>query len=77
MTRPAPKQQKTLHSKSPGRVFVANNHRRKDRLAERKGFEPLCQISLTIRFRVGAVMTTSVPLREGRNHSTNASPCVA
>ena len=32
-------------------------------LAERVGFEPTCQISLTIRFRVGAVMTASVPLR--------------
>ena len=38
--------------------FLINN------LAERKGFEPLCQVSLTIRFRVGAVMTTSVPLRK-------------
>lgn len=35
----------------------------KGKMAERKGFEPLCQVSLTIRFRVGAVMTTSVPLR--------------
>ena len=34
------------------------------------GFEPMCQISLTIRFRVGAVMATSVPLRSGRNSST-------
>ena len=33
------------------------------KMAERKGFEPLCQVSLTIRFRVGAVMTASVPLR--------------
>jgi hypothetical protein len=32
-------------------------------LAERGGFEPPCQVSLTIRFRVGAVMTASVPLR--------------
>ena len=33
-------------------------------MAERKGFEPLCRVSPTIRFRVGAVMTASVPLRE-------------
>lgn len=39
-------------------------------VAERMGFEPMCQISLTIRFRVGAVMATSVPLRSGRNSST-------
>ena len=35
----------------------------KNILAERAGFEPACQLSLTIRFRVGAVMTASVPLR--------------
>lgn len=35
-------------------------------LAEEAGFEPACRISPTIRFRVGAVMTTSVPLRESR-----------
>ncbi len=34
------------------------------------GFEPMCQISLTIRFRVGAVMATSVPLRSGQDNST-------
>lgn len=34
------------------------------------GFEPMCQISLTIRFRVGAVMATSVPLRSGPDNST-------
>jgi hypothetical protein len=32
-------------------------------LAERVGFEPTCRNYPTIRFRVGAVMTTSVPLR--------------
>ena len=30
----------------------------------------MCQISLTIRFRVGAVMATSVPLRSGQDNST-------
>ena len=38
----------------------------KQEMAERVGFEPTCQISLTIRFRVGAVMTASVPLRACR-----------
>ena len=33
------------------------------RVAERVGFEPTCRNYPTIRFRVGAVMTTSVPLR--------------
>ena len=32
-------------------------------MAERVGFEPTCRNYPTIRFRVGAVMTTSVPLR--------------
>jgi hypothetical protein len=32
-------------------------------VAERVGFEPTCRNYPTIRFRVGAVMTTSVPLR--------------
>src|SRR5258708_23908646 len=32
-------------------------------LAERVGFEPTCRNYPTIRFRVGAVVTTSVPLR--------------
>ena len=32
-------------------------------LAERVGFEPTCRNYPTIRFRVGAVMTTSVPLQ--------------
>src|SRR6266404_1523464 len=32
-------------------------------LAERVGFEPTCRNYPTIRFRVGAVMTASVPLR--------------
>src|SRR5215472_9821138 len=36
------------------------------RLAERVGFEPTCRFYPTIRFRVGAVMTASVPLRGGR-----------
>ena len=36
--------------------------KKKELVAERKGFEPLCRVSPTIRFRVGAVMTTSVPL---------------
>ncbi len=35
-------------------------------LAEEAGFEPACRISPTIRFRIGAVMATSVPLRNGR-----------
>jgi hypothetical protein len=33
------------------------------KVAERVGFEPTCRNYPTIRFRVGAVMTTSVPLR--------------
>ena len=36
---------------------------RADSLAERVGFEPTCRNYPTIRFRVGAVMTASVPLR--------------
>ena len=32
-------------------------------LAERVGFEPTCRNYPTIRFRVGAVVTTSVPLQ--------------
>ena len=32
-------------------------------LAERVGFEPTCRFYPTIRFRIGAVMTASVPLR--------------
>src|SRR5215472_3864244 len=36
------------------------------RVAERVGFEPTCRFYPTIRFRVGAVMTASVPLRAGR-----------
>jgi membrane-bound lytic murein transglycosylase F len=32
-------------------------------MAERVGFEPTCRFYPTIRFRVGAVVTTSVPLR--------------
>jgi hypothetical protein len=32
------------------------------KVAERVGFEPTCRNYPTIRFRVGAVMTTSVPL---------------
>jgi hypothetical protein len=35
-------------------------------LAERVGFEPTWGDYAPIRFRVGAVMTASVPLREGR-----------
>ena len=38
------------------------NSRQKE-VAERVGFEPTCRNYPTIRFRVGAVMTTSVPLR--------------
>src|SRR5207245_2530999 len=34
-----------------------------DSMAERVGFEPTCRFYPTIRFRVGAVMTASVPLR--------------
>ena len=34
-----------------------------EQMAERVGFEPTCRNYPTIRFRVGAVMTTSVPLR--------------
>ncbi len=33
------------------------------KLAEKVGFEPTCRNYPTIRFRIGAVMTTSVPLR--------------
>ena len=33
------------------------------KVAERVGFEPTCRNYPTIRFRVGAVMTASVPLR--------------
>jgi hypothetical protein len=36
-------------------------------VAERVGFEPTCRNYPTIRFRVGAVMTTSVPLRLTKN----------
>src|ERR1700741_3522778 len=35
-------------------------------MAERVGFEPTCRFYPTIRFRVGAVMTASVPLRRCR-----------
>src|SRR5215471_14405488 len=35
-------------------------------MAERVGFEPTCRFYPTIRFRVGAVMTASVPLRRSR-----------
>ena len=35
-------------------------------LAERVGFEPTWELSPPIRFRVGAVVTASVPLRDGR-----------
>jgi hypothetical protein len=35
-------------------------------MAERVGFEPTCRNYPTIRFRVGAVMTTSVPLRSNQ-----------
>jgi hypothetical protein len=35
----------------------------KEFLAERVGFEPTCRFYPTIRFRIGAVMTASVPLR--------------
>ena len=38
-------------------------NRFKNKVAERVGFEPTCRNYPTIRFRVGAVMTTSVPLR--------------
>jgi hypothetical protein len=41
---------------------VAEKRARK-KVAERVGFEPTCRNYPTIRFRVGAVMTTSVPLR--------------
>src|SRR6185437_92345 len=40
------------------------------RMAERVGFEPTCRFYPTIRFRVGAVMTASVPLRPCPNPST-------
>ena len=39
-------------------------------VAERMGFEPMCRNYPTIRFRVGAVMATSVPLRSGQDNST-------
>ena len=38
-------------------------HRANYQVAERVGFEPTCRNYPTIRFRVGAVMTASVPLR--------------
>src|SRR5262249_29904543 len=38
----------------------------RERVAERVGFEPTCRFYPTIRFRVGAVMTASVPLRRSR-----------
>ena len=41
-------------------------------LAERVGFEPTCRNYPTIRFRVGAVVTTSVPLR--RNNLMGPEP---
>src|SRR6516165_2512214 len=37
-------------------------------MAERVGFEPTCRFYPTIRFRVGAVMTASVPLRRSRRN---------
>src|SRR5215470_19760866 len=49
-------------------------------LAERVGFEPTCRFYPTIRFRVGAVMTASVPLRRSRRNQGAAilaeTPCV-
>jgi membrane-bound lytic murein transglycosylase F len=49
-------------------------------MAERVGFEPTCRNYPTIRFRVGAVMTTSVPLRaccwsHPWNGDAKAGPC--
>src|SRR5499427_5116808 len=50
-------------------------------MAERVGFEPTCRFYPTIRFRVGAVMTASVPLRRSRGGQGAAilaeSPCGA
>jgi membrane-bound lytic murein transglycosylase F len=50
-------------------------------MAERVGFEPTCRFYPTIRFRVGAVMTASVPLRRSRRDQGAAilaeSPCGA
>ena len=37
--------------------------RKENKVAERVGFEPTCRNYPTIRFRVGAVVTASVPLR--------------
>ena len=36
--------------------------KREKEVAERVGFEPTCRNYPTIRFRVGAVVTASVPL---------------
>ena len=61
MTCYQPKKQKTLKQLNLKDFLI---------LAEEAGFEPACQISLTIRFRIGAVMATSVPLRRGAHDST-------
>ena len=50
---------------SPGAeraVHRGDQDRQRDLMAERVGFEPTCRYYPTIRFRVGAVMTASVPL---------------
>ena len=48
-------------------------------VAERVGFEPTCRFYPTIRFRVGAVMTASVPLRWSasflRGGYSSGKPC--
>ncbi len=49
-------------------------------MAERVGFEPTCRFYPTIRFRVGAVMTASVPLRPcpkslDEPHYGDSAPC--
>jgi membrane-bound lytic murein transglycosylase F len=51
-------------------------------MAERVGFEPTCRFYPTIRFRVGAVVTTSVPLRPdvprwGNGDSSPLEPSLA
>ena len=47
-----------------GLDLIGRDGRQSVDLAERVGFEPTWGIYAPIRFRVGAVMTASVPLRE-------------
>src|SRR5215470_17191215 len=65
----------------PRQSMVSARRNFASRMAERVGFEPTCRFYPTIRFRVGAVMTASVPLRRSRRDQGAAilaeSPCGA